>query len=492
MKVVILGAGTAGVVTALILREKYPTYDITVVKSGEIGIIGVGEGSTEHWADLMRFIGIDLSELFTRTKATVKIGILFKDWIPGKQYVHSISRAELSGLNRPEVYNQLLLNDNGTKFPLSGNFESIFYKNNIPIIENLQPANQYHFDAFALNDFLVELCQKRNISFIDCKIEDVKQASNGYITALTTSGNDDVEGDFFIDCSGFKRVLSEKVGCKWVSMSRYLPMNHAIAFPTEFDNKEDIEPYTTSTALSAGWSWKIPTQERYGNGYVFCDSYISADQALNEISLSLGKEIEKAARDIKFEAGCVDKFWNKNVVSVGLASSFAEPLEAQSIGFTIIQARLLADCIDTWELNSKISEVYNARLKDSFDNIISYLQLHYLTPRDDTEFWQDKPFELTSFNRDNIDAFKAGVFAPALFDGNSYMFRIFNWYQVMAGLELIDKEKLTKQLQGNLPQYNNVNYRKALEIQNQSNHGNKVSHKMYIDIVKNNLRDSIL
>ena len=486
MNIVVLGAGTAGLVTALMLREKYPFYNITIVKSGDIGIVGVGEGSTEHWSEFMNFVGINLSELIRETKATVKIGILFKDWIPGKQYVHSISAAELSPLNKPEIFNQLLLNDSDVEFSLSSHFEYMFYKNYVPLFENLRPANQYHFDTFALNEYLNKICMQRKMDIVDCKVTDAEQDADGNITSLITTAGI-IKGDFFVDCSGFKRVLSNKVGSKWVSKSQYLPMNHAIAFPTELDDKNDLEPYTTSTALSSGWSWKIPTQERYGNGYVFCDSYLNADQALNEINISLNKNVEKAARDIKFEAGCVDKFWNKNVVCVGLSSSFAEPLEAQSIGFTIIQARLLNDCLDTWLLNPKISEVYNKKLNDSFENIISYLQLHYLTTRNDTKFWKDKPFELTNTIKDNIESFQSGIISPLLFDDSSFMFRIFNWYQVLAGLDIIDKNKLSLHLQSNLPIYNNNFYNKAMNIRDKQSKTTKITHKQYLDIVMSNL-----
>ena len=486
MNIVVLGAGTAGLITALMLREKYPTFNITIVKSGEIGIIGVGEGSTEHWIDFMNFVGISFSEVIAETKATVKIGILFKDWIPGKQYVHSLSHGDISALGRPETFNHLLLSNSGQEFPLAGHFEHTYYKNNIPITNSLLVSNQYHFDTFALNAFLVKISKSRNINFIDCVVQDVEQDVNGNITSLIHNSTEKIAGDFFIDCSGFKRVLMTKVGSNWVSKSKYLPMNHAIAFPTEFDDCNSIEPYTTSTALSSGWSWKIPTQERYGNGYVFCDSYINSDQALNEISLSLGKNIEKVARDIKFDAGCVDKFWNKNVVCVGLSSSFAEPLEAQSIGFTIIQAKLLNSYLEAWVINPKISEIYNKKLTSIFNNIISYLQLHYLTPRIDTEFWQDKPFELTDTIKDNIDAFKQGVITPSLFDEPNFMFKLFNWYQVLAGLELIDKEKLAEQLSKNRQEYNHEQFTRAMRIRDSHRDTSWYSHKQYIEIVKNN------
>jgi tryptophan halogenase len=486
MNVVVLGAGTAGLISALMMREKYPLYNVTVVKSGEIGIIGVGEGSTEHWIQFMSFIGIDLLELIHKTKATVKIGILFKNWNLDEEYVHTVGEHYVTALNRLEAYNHLYLN-NPSNFACSPNFENIFYKNKVPY-GSLKVSNQFHFDTFKLNNFLLELCQSRNISFIDTTVNDIILSENGNVTTLISDiGN--IEGDFFIDCSGFKRVISSKLGCKWVSKSEFLPMNHAIAFPTEFTDPKEIEPYTASTALSAGWSWKIPTQERYGNGYVFCDEYINADQAQNEIGISLGKNIEKVAKDIKFNAGRIDKFWCKNVVSVGLAGSFAEPLEAQSIGFTIIQLNCLLEFFDSWPFNKTVSHDYNVQMINSFDNTIDYLQLHYLCKRGDTKFWKDKPFELTPLLENNLEQFKLGNINPSLFDGKHNMFRIANFYQVLAGLKLIDKSALLDSLQKNRPFYNESNGKAAQAILENSKNINTISHYEYLNTLNQNYLD---
>jgi len=265
MNIVILGAGTAGLISALIIKEKYPFNNITVIKSGDIGIIGVGEGSTEHWRQFMDFVGIEQRELIYKTKATIKIGILFKNWVKDHEYVHTIGDHAVSPLSRLDMYHHLFLESPNEKFPLSPGFERSFYNNLVPVSNNLNISNQFHFDTFKLNEYLLELCQKQGIAIIDAVITEVYQDVNGSITGLR-SDKETFKGDFFIDCSGFKRVISSKLGNKFVSMADYLPMNHAIAFPTELDDPAEIEPYTLTTALSAGWLWKIPTQERYGNG----------------------------------------------------------------------------------------------------------------------------------------------------------------------------------------------------------------------------------
>lgn len=444
MKICVLGAGTAGLVTALMLREKYPFRSITVVKSGDIGIVGVGEGSTEHWARFMDYIGLSIEEVVFNTRATIKTGILFKDWSSkGSEYVHSLSDDPFSKHGRMDFFHQLWIEDkNKSKFPLSPLFENVFYKNNVPLFPDFKVSNQYHFDTYKLNAYLLKICLERNISVIDTVVIDTVLCSvSGDITELVSEkGN--IKAELFIDSSGFKRILSKKLNNKWVSKTEYLPMNHAIAFPTEHNNTE-IEPYTTTTALSSGWAWKIPTQDRYGNGYVFNDTFINTDEALSEINNLLGINVEKTAKDIKFEAGKMDKFWCKNVISTGLCGSFAEPLEAQSIGFTIVQAFALLDHLDGWCVDRVFSEKYNTSMDEVFDNIIDYLQMHYFVERRDTKFWQESPFTITAFNKDTQKLFRLGIIDHTSFKKNPYMmFASPNWYQVMHGLSLIDKKHL--------------------------------------------------
>ncbi len=485
MNIVILGAGTAGLVSALILREKYPTYPITVVKSGEIGIIGVGEGSTEHWRQFMDFVGLEVSELVTETDATVKIGILFKNWSDNTpEYVHSISSFNFSTLNRPELFHHLLLS-NKSKFPLSPHFENVYYKNRVHNSPTLLPSNQFHFDTFKLNAYLVKKCKERDISFIDAVINDVEIDTEGQVTGLI-SDTVKITGDFFIDCSGFRRIISTKLGTKWITKEHYLPLNRAIAFPTELHDKSEIEPYTTSTALSAGWCWKIPTQTRYGNGYVFNTNYLSADEAQFEMGKHLGINLEKVGRDIKFSAGKIDKFWNKNVVSVGLSSSFAEPLEAQSIGFSIIQSFTLIDYLDTWQNNTRVTEKYNQEMDHVFDNVVDYLQLHYLGKKEDTPFWRDKPFELTDFNKENLTNFNRGIVDQTMFKGIRTMFNTPNYYQVLAGLDMIDKNYLIESFSKNRENYNSVNIEATTNVLRSINNEYVISHAGYLSTARLN------
>ena len=438
--IVIVGGGTAGLVTAIMIKSKLPFLNVRVVKSSKTGIIGVGEGSTPEWSDFQDLANIDFKETIKKTDATVKIGILFKDWnYKGHEYVHAVPT--ISEFNGNKIFDYLTLYPKH-KFPLSFYFYKTYYQNKIPIINrNFDVTRQFHFDTFKLNNFLLEKCKEKEILVEDYFIKDIKLNDKGEINSLLTDNNQDIKGDFFIDCSGFKRILISKLGAKWISYRDKLPVSHAITFPTSLNLDKGIEPYTTATSLSSGWSWKIPTQTRYGNGYVFDDRYISKDNALNELNQHLGTNVEKVAKSIPFEAGKINKFWIKNCVAIGLAGSFLEPLEAQSIGFSIKQAKLLIDNLIPFShspdlVRKEIEKKYNY----IFDNTLNMVQLHYLTKRNDSKFWKEKPFNLTTWNKENLKLFSMGIINHL--DKKDLLFNDINFYQILHGLDIINKKSI--------------------------------------------------
>jgi flavin-dependent dehydrogenase len=434
--IVIVGGGTAGLISSLVLKQLFPQYNIHLVKSKEIGIIGVGEGSTEHFQDFLDLVKIDHIELINETNATFKAGILFKDFnYPGHIYPHSVEGTiNKSFYNTIEEYNLKIL-ESDSLFALSPYFKNMVKHNSLAFLPNLNPTNQYHFDTFKLNEFLVKKCIERGIKIQDTIIKKVQQHKNGYIAYLITGENSIIKGDFFIDCSGFKRILSSELEVEWVSYSNYLPMNSAITLSTDLNLKKGIEPYTTSTSLKNGWAWKIPTQTYYGNGYVFSDKYIDSDNALNEFNKHLGLNAEKVAKDIKFDVGRVDKFWTKNCVSIGLAGSFTEPLEAQSIGFSIKQIIGVAKYLISWTIDDEgTSKIYNNTMNDSFENLVSFIQLHYLTERKDSEFWKEISIELTDFNQKTMRQSHSGYFLDNDWSNDDLLFNVPNFYQINYGL----------------------------------------------------------
>lgn len=446
----ILGGGTSGMVCALIQRVAFPNLNITVVESPTIGIVGVGEGSTEHWRQFMEYVGIGAIELLKETGATFKSGIRFTNWNgDGKEYFHSINagftKTNFTGISSVFAY----LIAQGAD-PLELIPASIAQSVHFEPFDSA--VNQYHFDTFKLNAFLHKKCKERNINIVEADIIDTLLDEDGNVNQLVTADNQKINADFFIDCSGFKRVISSKLGAKWISVGKQLPMNSAIAFPTGY--KEEIPSHTISTAVNAGWMWRIPTQERFGNGYVFCDNFISEEDAIKEAQ-SYFEEPIQVGRKFKFEAGYVDKFWIKNCVAMGLAGSFVEPLEASSIGTSIQQSFGFQNLISMWQPGSKIIEdTYNRHFSAVVANIVDFVQLHYITKRDDTEFWRwcKSNIELTDFNQQTLEEFKRVLPTSQFFGDSPYnMFGPQSWIMVMQGLDLFDTNSILEILNSQEP-----------------------------------------
>lgn len=444
----IVGGGTSGCIAALILKQAYPNMSITMLESSNIGIIGVGEGSTEHWKKFISHIGVTVSELIRECGATFKIGIKFTNWHgDGTHYWHSLGEqfgvhSERNGL----PYTWMRMISEGwdpvdTAWKLSTDSRHID-----PLHEIVA---QYHFDTHKLNVFLHKLCKERMINVIDTEIEQVNLDESGNVNELIDTQGNRYSSDLYIDASGFRRIIGSKLGAKWIDCEDQLPMNSAIAFPTGYT--KDIPSYTEATALSSGWCWRIPTQERYGNGYVFCDQFLNETQAFDEVQQHyknnlLIKEPIQIGKKIKFGAGHVENYWIKNCVMIGLSGIFVEPLEASSIGTTIQQCLLLAPNLVLYEKNNDhTSKIYNDYMTVISKNIIDFIQLHYLTQRSDSKFWLwlKHNIKLTDFNREHLENFKKGF--PNLILMTTHPMKLFsylNYAQVMHGLRMFHNDKL--------------------------------------------------
>lgn len=434
--ILIVGGGTAGLISALMLKSAFKNIKIDVVESSEIGIIGVGEGSTEHWNSFMRLCGITKQELVRETDATFKYGINFTNWNgDDKTYFHAVNgEYNQTGPNKIQYMYLHLIAKGEDPLKLSGGYVE---KSQLP--EHNYNINQFHFDTFKLNIFLHKKCKEMGITIIDDKLESVSLDDQGFVTSVNSATKKSYHYDFFIDSSGFTRFILEKTyNIPWKSYQHYLPMNAAIAFPTE--RTEDIPAWTMARAMSAGWNWRIPTQERFGNGYVFNDTFISADDAKKEIEQLYGHEI-KVAKNLKFDAGRLEKTWHKNCVGVGLSALFVEPLEASSIGTTIQQMSLLIEKLPSFVPGNAYAEThYNKSVEEIFDNVLDFICLHYRVKRQDTEFWKslsDVPIPPGLQNLMEIYKYKTPTDYD--FQNNKMLFKAANWIMVMHGLELIDK-----------------------------------------------------
>lgn len=454
----IVGGGTSGCIAALMLKRSWPNLNITMIESSQIGIIGVGEGSTEHWKKFIEHIDVDVPTLIRETGATFKVGIKFTNWKgDGTYYFHSLSEQFAGYDDRNGMpYTWLLMTGENWKPDDTMWWLSRSSRHIEPLHEIV---SQYHFDTFKLNEFLHKLCRERGINIVDTEIVDVVLDDQGYVKELIDKNNKAHAYEFYVDCSGFRRIIGSKLGAKWIDRTEHLPMNSAIAFPTGYT--EDIPSYTEATALSSGWCWRIPTQERYGNGYVFCDSFIDKTKAYDEVrqhykKLGIADDIQ-IGRDIKFGAGHVDQFFIKNCVQVGLSGIFVEPLEASSIGTTIQQIFILITSLFYYERGENITaKNYNNNMRQVADNIVSFIQLHYLSKRDDTEFWRwvNNEMTLTDFNRENLDYFAKGFVNQNCFPNFHDLFQYVNFAQVMLGLGMFDKEnKILEKYNKHMPEF---------------------------------------
>jgi len=437
--IAIVGGGTAGLVTALILKKTYPNLQIDLIESDQIGIVGVGEGSTEHWASFMQHCDISTTELVKHTDCTFKYSINFNNWNgDGTNYIHSVSSAfnMESQSNSKFVYSYLIANGAGPKDIVHKYIEKSLHR--MPFFT----INQFHFDTNKLNKFLHDLCTQRNINVVKAEIKEVKLDETGAIDHLITVGDKTLKYELYVDCTGFHRILLHKaMGVKWKSYNKYLPMNSAIAFPTE--TTENIPSWTLAKALSSGWLWRIPTQSRYGNGYVFNDDFINFEQAVEEVEQEYGHTIS-VGKKIKFDAGCLEKFWVKNCVAIGLSSSFVEPLEASSIGCSIQQVFKLNHLLPTYipGVNTdRVINEFNQESDELLENILDYIALHYITKRDDTEFWKfAKTLPKPPGLEERLELYKHKIPGKSEFSNRKLMFKEANWILVMHGLGLISKE----------------------------------------------------
>lgn len=482
MKISIVGGGTAGLVAALVLKHTYPKFSIDIIRSKKIGTIGVGEGTTEHWQEFMQYIGISHQDLVVHCDATYKSGIMFQNWSK-EDYLHSV---DFYFTEKYNDINFLYAYQAANNRPPKELVSRPTWDSKVSLIPDLKenitssPSAQYHFNTEKLNTYLSALCREKDISIIDDEIQDVLLKDTGEISQLLGE-NSTYNYDFYIDCTGFRRMLIKKLGAKWQSYSKFLKMNSAIVFPTE---NKDYEMWTTARAMNAGWMFRIPVWDRTGNGYIYDSNYITEDDAKNEVEQYLGREVE-IKKKIQFDPGTLDKFWIKNCCAIGLSANFVEPLEASSIGTSIQQSFLLASKIFNYSETS--IEQYNKEIDDIMNNILDFIALHYITPRDDTEFWRDlKNVELPPGLQKKLNLWKnrMPVDAECQTTSGRALFLSHNFFIVMYSLGIVNKSAIQSQIKhipDNILQYAK---HKIYELDDLVNQADLVSHKTALSLIR--------
>jgi tryptophan halogenase len=434
LEIVILGGGTAGWMAAAGLVSLIPPSrcKIRLVESDEIGIVGVGEATLPHIKNFNDSIGIDEAEMMRATKATFKLGIDFVDWgFKGSRYVHpfGIHGGAEAGLGFHQQWLRSL--DAGREWDLEEfSFACMLARDDrfdFPPEGKATVGSTfsyaYHFDASLYSQYLRRIAEPRGVTRTEGKVRDVEQdPESGNIRALIMESGERIEGDFFIDCSGFRSLLlAGKLGAEWEDWSKWLPCDRALPVPTE--RCGDLTPYTRVSAMDAGWRWRIPLQHRTGNGYVFSSRFIDEDKAREELLASLDEPMLAEPRLLKFQAGRRVSSWRRNCVALGLSSGFLEPLESTSIYLIQIGIMHLLPLLPTRAYDERLVDEYNLRMDLEYERIRDFLILHYhLTSREDTELWRycrsmEVPESLTRKMRlfrhsGVVEQYRDGLFTP--------------------------------------------------------------------------------
>jgi tryptophan halogenase len=399
-RVVVLGGGTAGWMSAAALAKLLgPLVSITLVESEDIGIVGVGEATLPHIRGFVERLGIDEAAFMQATHATYKLGIDFRDFGKiGDSYVHPFGTFGEEAAGVPFHHYWLELQRQGLAEPL-GSYSlavqaALANKFRPPTTDGSLTSTYgyaYQFDATLFGPYLRKHATANlGVERIEGKVVEVRQdPESGDVTALVLESGQALEGDLFVDCSGFRSLLlGSTLGEEWEDWSRWLPCDRAAALPCAHAS-DDYAPLTSAIAMPAGWRWRIPLQHRMGNGYVFSSQFLSEDDACAAIREAVDGEPLADPRVLRFRAGRRSKSWNRNVIAVGLSSGFLEPLESTSLYLSQMAITYL---IELFPMGGRIDprdrDEFNRLVDMEYDRVRDFLILHFhATERDDSEFW---------------------------------------------------------------------------------------------------------
>ncbi|WP_417451327.1 tryptophan halogenase family protein [Kordiimonas sp.] len=435
-KVIIAGGGTAGWMAAAAMAKVLgKNLDITLIESEEIGAVGVGEATIPTLLTYNRLLGINEQKFMAAVKGTFKLGIEFANWKDvGESYIHSFG---ITGKDHWTAGFQHFWH-RGMEAGIASDFGDYCLELKAALEGKFahlpeQGLNYaYHLDSSLYAKFLRSIAEEFGAERIEGKIVEVAQhTENGFIKSLKLASGEIIEGDFFIDCSGFRGLLIEQtLHTGYDDWTHWLPCDSAVAVQTEAVS-EPI-PYTRSTAHDSGWQWRIPLQHRVGNGLVFCSRYQSDDDAVQTLMDNIEGKPLIEPRVLKFRTGTRRKHWSRNVVALGLSSGFIEPLESTSIH--LIQRgilRLMRMFPSNGVKQADIDE-FNQQTTFETEGIRDFIILHYhVTNRTDTPFWrQCRSMDIPDTLQHRIDLFRE---TGRVFKNGDELFAENSWIQVMLG-----------------------------------------------------------
>jgi tryptophan halogenase len=448
-KIVIVGGGTAGWMAAAAFSKLLDKRtNIVLVESDEIGTVGVGEATIPPLQAFNHMVGIDEDAFLAASQGTFKLGIEFVGWgAGGERYFHPFGPHGQTF--RGVQFHQLYLRE-AKRRPLPdigewsmcgvaaefGRFARPGPQTPMPIA---QIAYAFHFDAGLYARLLRAHAERNGVERIEGKIVDVAlDGATGHVEVVTLADGRTIDGELFVDCSGFRGLLIEqKLGTGYDDWTRWLPCDRAVAVPSRLAGPPD--PFTRSTARSAGWQWRIPLQHRMGNGLVYSSAHLGREEAEALLLANLESEPLAEPRHLSFTAGRRRLAWNANVVSLGLSTGFVEPLESTSIH--LVQsgiAKLLALFPDR-RFNPAERDEYNRQMQEVFEDVRDFIILHYkATRRDDSEFWNDcRTMEIPDKLAAKLELWRS---KGRIFREGAELFGTASWVAVLLGQGIVPEE----------------------------------------------------
>ncbi|NIJ20886.1 tryptophan halogenase [Sphingomonas naasensis] len=442
-KVCIVGGGTAGWIAAAVMAHHFKgkLFEIELVESDDIGTIGVGESTIPPFMELIARLDINEQDFVRATQASFKLGIEFEDWHrKGESYFHPFGaigqQVELSDfyqcwLKAKHAGQPFELMDFAPAAAMArdGRFMLPFKAHKTPIGG---AAYALHVDAKRVAQFLRAHAEERGVKRTEGIVSDVRLDDRGFVDTLTLNDGREVSADFFIDCSGFRALLIGKaLGVGYEDWSEWLFCDRAIAAQTQ--NVGAPRPYTLAQAQDYGWRWRIPLQHRTGNGHVFCSEFLSDDEATRILLDQVEGEVVAGPMVVPFKTGVRDKIWHKNVLSLGLASGFIEPLESTAIHLVYRGMDFFFRYLPDRNCDPRLAAEYNRRMTADYVEIRDFIVLHYCaTQRDDTPFWRKcRDMTLPDSLRERIELFRT---SGVLREGLDELFRAVSWQSVLEGM----------------------------------------------------------
>ena len=434
-RVVIAGGGTAGWMAAAgISKLLGDVMDVVLVESEEIGTVGVGEATIPTLVTYHRLLEIKEQDFLSAVQGTIKLGISFEHWLDvGHRYIHSFGNSGRDHWSAGFQHFWL----RGRELGLASGYDDYCLELKAALHDRFAHPRRgtvnyaYHLDASLYARFLRAFSERHGARRIEGKIAEVATApDSGFITALRLEDGTAIEGDFFIDCTGFRALLIDKtLGVGFEDWSHWLLNDSALAAQTAA--VRDAVPYTRAIAGTAGWQWRIPLQHRVGNGIVYSSRHMSDDEAREQFLSSLQGEIIKAPWPVRFRPGRRLQCWHRNCVALGLAGSFIEPLESTTIH--LIQ-RGIVTLLQNFprEVTRAATDQYNAQLEAELTHVRDFVVMHYcLTNRRDTPYWQTvAEMVLPPTLRHRIELFRE---TGTVFHAPGELFAENSWIQVMMG-----------------------------------------------------------